>query len=84
LPTNLLRPLSFLAGETDNPDSVEYAEPGKRRAPIGRRRLGALLQLAAVVLLLFGVWWLAGVGVAAVVAAALLGAAGVLIEMGRF
>lgn len=82
------RQVSFLAGETDDPDdtrSVGQARAEARRRWRRPRRplVGTTLQAVSLGLMVYGSWWVAGIGVAAIVGAVILGTAGVLIEMGR-
>lgn len=52
--------------------------------PLAKRgAVGSALQVLAALLILFGIWLVAGLGIAAIVAGALLFVTGVLYEAGR-
>lgn len=96
MPTEHIRPASFLAGETDDPDDdgAVVSVPAPRRTrptlrwPWQRYRLtrgavGSAMQIGAALMLLGGAWEIWGIGVTLIAGAVELGAAGVLVEMGR-
>lgn len=96
MPTEHIRPASFLAHETDDPDDdgavVSVPKPRVARPaprwPWSRYRLtrgatGSAMQIGAALMLLGGAWEIWGTGVTLIAGAVELGVAGVLVEMGR-
>lgn len=93
MPTeNLNRPVSFLAGETDDPDDdrtlgeVRSARRRYRRvlARVTRPKVGQSLQAFGAASLVVGIDLVAGLGTALIALGVMGSAVGVLMEMGRF